>query len=213
MQIQAMQISAMKHRHFTIQPCFNFLHFSCLNHPSRFSFSKGATRLALMLLFVLLNHQLKAEQCTQTVYLTFDTGSQSQAQYIADTLHKHSVKASFFLANEKTVRGDYSLDPSWTSFYKALVSQGHAFGTHTFDHVYLQSSTATAFKVKPQFGAKAAHIQTWDAAQYCAELQRSAKRFNELTGAVMDKMWRAPGGRVSQATSSLSSTQIGRAHV
>ena len=50
--------------------------------------------------------------CKGTIYLTFDTGSQSQAELIADTLKRHSIKATFFLANEKTVRGDYSLDPS-----------------------------------------------------------------------------------------------------
>ena len=50
--------------------------------------------------------------CSGTVYLTIDTGSMSQADSIAATLGKHQVKATFFLANEKTVRGDYSLDAS-----------------------------------------------------------------------------------------------------
>jgi peptidoglycan/xylan/chitin deacetylase (PgdA/CDA1 family) len=140
------------------------------------------------------------QTCTQTVYLTFDTGSQSQAQLIADTLKKHAIKATFFLANEKTVKGDYSLDPSWATYYQALAADGHVFGTHTFDHVYLQSSTATQFKVKPQFGAVAGQVMTWDAAQYCTELKRSTAKFTELTGHTMHKLWRAPGGRVSDGT-------------
>jgi peptidoglycan/xylan/chitin deacetylase (PgdA/CDA1 family) len=141
-----------------------------------------------------------AQTCTQTVYLTFDTGSQSQAQLIADTLKKHAVKATFFLANEKTVKGDYSLDPSWAAYYQALAADGHVFGTHTFDHVFLQSSTATHFKVKPQFGPQSGKVQTWDALQYCAELKLSSTRFTELTGHTMHKLWRAPGGRVSDGT-------------
>ncbi len=147
-----------------------------------------------------------APACAQTVFLTFDTGSQSQAQYIADTLKKHQIKATFFLANEKTIKGDYSLDPNWAAYYKALAADGHAFGTHTFDHVYLQSSspatstTPAAFKVKPQFGAHAGKTQTWTAAQYCAELKRSDTRFAQLTGQAMYKLWRAPGGRVSAGT-------------
>ena len=38
--------------------------------------------------------------CKGTIYMTFDTGSQSQAQLIADVLNRRHVKATFFLANE-----------------------------------------------------------------------------------------------------------------
>ena len=48
-------------------------------------------------------------QCRGTLYLTIDTGSMSQAELIAQTLNKHAVKATFFLANEKTVDHDMSL--------------------------------------------------------------------------------------------------------
>lgn len=138
--------------------------------------------------------------CTQTVYLTFDTGSQSQAQFIASTLKKHRIKATFFLANEKTINGDYSLEPGWANYWQGLVADGHAFGTHTFDHVYLQASTELLFRVKPQFGEKAGASLTWDAKQYCAELKRSDAQFKQLTGQAMSKLWRAPGGRVSKGT-------------
>src|SRR5437868_3669308 len=47
-----------------------------------------------------------------TLYLTFDTGSMSQAALIADVLRRHHIKATFFLANEPTVRKDQSLDPT-----------------------------------------------------------------------------------------------------
>lgn len=136
--------------------------------------------------------------CRGTIYLTFDTGSQSQAQFIADTLHRHAIKATFFLANEKTVRGDWSLDPSWAPFWKARVAEGHAFGSHTFDHVYWQRDEAGGrIVVKPQFGARAGQRQTWTAQQYCDELRRVDARFQQLTGRKLDPYFRAPGGRTS----------------
>jgi peptidoglycan/xylan/chitin deacetylase (PgdA/CDA1 family) len=139
-----------------------------------------------------------ARQCAGTVYLTFDTGSQSQAQLIADTLNRHHIKATFFLANEKTVNGDYSLDPAWAPYWKARVAEGHAFGSHTFDHVYARRDLPDGrIEVKPQFGAQAGRRLTWDAQQYCDEIRRVDLRFRELTGAALDPIWRAPGGRLT----------------
>ena len=139
-----------------------------------------------------------AEQCKGTVYLTFDTGSQSQAEFIARTLKKHEIKATFFLANEKTVNGDYSLDPSWAPYWKARVAEGHAFGTHTFDHVYVQRDLPDGrIEMKAQFGAQANKKVAWTAQQYCDELKRVERRFQELTGARLDPFWRAPGGRLT----------------
>lgn len=136
--------------------------------------------------------------CRGTIYLTFDTGSQSQAELIADTLRKHHVKATFFLANEKTVRGDWSLDPAWSGYWKARVAEGHAFGTHTFDHVYFRADDAGGkIKVRPQFGQHAGKTQTWSAQQYCDELRRVDTRFVELTGHHIDPIFRTPGGHSS----------------
>jgi peptidoglycan/xylan/chitin deacetylase (PgdA/CDA1 family) len=139
-----------------------------------------------------------AGACNGTIYLTFDTGSQSQAEFIAQTLNKYQVKATFFLANEKTVAGDYSLDPSWAPYWKARVAEGHAFGTHTFDHVYvLRDLPDGRLEMKPQFGPNAGKKLVWTAQQYCEELRRVDRRFRELTGAGLDPFWRAPGGRLT----------------
>jgi peptidoglycan/xylan/chitin deacetylase (PgdA/CDA1 family) len=136
--------------------------------------------------------------CTGTIYLTFDTGSQSQARYIEQTLARHRIRATFFMANEKTINGDYTLDPAWVPFWKMLVAQGHAFGTHTFDHVYVQRDLPDGrIEVKPQFGAHAGKKEVWTAAQYCSELNRVADRFRQLTGAQLDPLWRAPGGKLT----------------
>ena len=139
-----------------------------------------------------------ADVCKGTIYLTFDTGSQSQAALIADTLRKHHARATFFLANEKTVRGDWSLDPSWAPFWKARVAEGHAFGSHTFDHVYWRADEAGGrIRVKPQFGTAADKTVSWSAAQYCDELRRVDARFVELTGRHIDPLFRTPGGHSS----------------
>ena len=139
-----------------------------------------------------------APACAGTLYLTFDTGSQSQAELIARVLNAQHVRATFFLANEKTVRGDHALDPSWAPYWKARVAEGHAFGSHTFDHVYWQKDVGSdGLQMKPQFGAQAGRVQTWDARQLCSEIGRVDARFAELTGRHLDRLWRAPGGKVS----------------
>jgi peptidoglycan/xylan/chitin deacetylase (PgdA/CDA1 family) len=133
-----------------------------------------------------------------TIYLTFDTGSQSQAELIADTLNRHKIKATFFLANEKTVRGDYSLDPSWSAFWKARVAEGHAIGSHTFDHVvYTKDGADGKIVVKPGFGDSAGKPVSLTSKQYCEQIQRVDQRFVELTGKHLDPIWRAPAGRTS----------------
>ncbi|TDF63763.1 polysaccharide deacetylase family protein [Cupriavidus sp. L7L] len=135
-----------------------------------------------------------------TLYLTFDTGSMSQAQLIADALRRHRIRATFFLANEPTVRQDSSLDPSWAPYWKALAADGHAFGTHTFDHVYLRGVRAGQVTMRPQFGAQAGKDTVMDAAGFCRELRRSADAFRDMTGAEMMPIWRAPGGRTAPQT-------------
>ena len=156
---------------------------------------------------------LRHSACKGTIYLTFDTGSQSQASLIADTLNRHKIKATFFLANEKTVNGDYSLDPSWSTYWKARVAEGHAIGSHTFDHDVLAKDGANgAIVVKPGFGAHAGNIISLTPAQYCEEIKRVDQRFVELTGKHLDPIWRAPAGRTTPRT--LAAAQAcGYAHV
>jgi peptidoglycan/xylan/chitin deacetylase (PgdA/CDA1 family) len=172
---------------------------------------RTALAAAMLLLAATSPRAAEPAACTGTIYLTFDTGSQSQAELIAATLKRHHVKATFFLANEKTTRGDWSLDPSWAPYWKARVAEGHAFGSHTFDHVYLQPGAA-GIEVKPQFGANAGKRLHWSAAQYCDELKRVDQRFQQLTGSRLDPFWRAPGGRVSKATLAAGKA-CGYAHV
>ena len=157
---------------------------------------RRANRAAIGGLLLAANLAQAQAPCSGTVFLTIDTGSMSQARLIADTLARHQVKATFFLANEKTINGDHSLDPAWAPFWKQLAAAGHRFGSHTFDHVYFRGGDLPAGRVraKPQFGAHAGKVVSWDEAEFCAELDRVKTRFRELTGATLAPIWRAPGG-------------------
>ncbi len=142
--------------------------------------------------------------CKGWLYLTLDTGSMRDAELIADILKRHQVKATFFLASEKTVRGDHSLDLSWTPYWRARAAEGHRFGSHTFDHVYLREGRAGqtpqgAFIARPQFGESAGKDQVWNSADLCRELKRVEHRFREMTGQGLEPLWRAPGGRAPAA--------------
>jgi len=135
-----------------------------------------------------------AATCTGTVYLTLDTGNMAPAEEIAAILRKHDVKATFFLANEKTQRGDTALDPSWASFWKARVAEGHAFGSHTWRHWYFRQDVGDKVTYVP-WGAKSG--ETLDQAGVCKEIRKSEEAFRAMTGRGFDGIWRAPGGKLT----------------
>src|SRR5688572_2495075 len=110
-----------------------------------------------------------AQLCKGTLYLTIDTGWMNHAEHIARTLNKHNVKATFFLANEKTYRGDYSLDASWADFWKARVAEGHAFGTHTWHHGYFRGDLTNG---RTRYVHMNGTREEFDQAAMCGELNR-----------------------------------------
>jgi peptidoglycan/xylan/chitin deacetylase (PgdA/CDA1 family) len=157
--------------------------------------------------------QALAKECEATVYLTFDTGNMSQAEHIAAVLKRQQVKATFFLANEKTTRGDFALDPSWQLYWSARAAEGHVFGNHTFDHVYFRSeSTTGAINGKPQFGKNAGQPVRWSDEEFCTELNRVRTRFQTFTGQALAPIWRAPGGKAPKTVMS-SAAKCGYRHV
>ena len=118
--------------------------------------------------------------CSGTLYLTVDTGSMSQADLIAATLNKHQVKATFFIANEKTVRGDYSLDDSWGDYWRARVKEGHAFGSHTWRHWHLQRDVKNDHIF--YLSMDGMEHELLDRKAFCEDLQRPAVAFEKMTG-------------------------------
>ena len=127
-----------------------------------------------------------AAVCDKPVYLTFDTGHMGVAPLVADVLARHHVKVTFFLANERTLTDGASLDDQWAPWWKARAAEGHAFGSHTYDHVYWQGDLPDGkFRVKPSAGPQTGKVQTWTAQQYCEEIKRSSARFTQMTGHAM----------------------------
>jgi len=154
-----------------------------------------------------------AQPCSGVVYLTFDTGNMRHAESIADTLRRHDVKATFFLANEKTARGDYSLDAAWAGYWKQLAVEGHAFGSHTWRHGRIgPDATDGAVRYRPTFGPDEGRTVTLSAQDFCAELKRPDAAFREFTGRPLDALWRAPGGRTTPGALQ-AAQRCGYAHV
>jgi peptidoglycan/xylan/chitin deacetylase (PgdA/CDA1 family) len=162
-----------------------------------------ASRFArsLVLLHLLLSTAAFAQNtnCKNTAYLTFDTGNMAVADYIAKVLKQQNIKATFFLANEKTKQGGFSLDDSWKNYWQERVAEGHRFGSHTYDHSYwIRDEGDNDVLLRPQFGQNAGKAIRFNQDQLCQEIKRVSTRFQELTGKPIDPIWRAPGGKTSQ---------------
>jgi peptidoglycan/xylan/chitin deacetylase (PgdA/CDA1 family) len=137
-----------------------------------------------------------AAACEGTLYLTFDTGNMRHAELIAATLARYNAKATFFLANEKTVNGDHALDEAWAPYWRARVAEGHAFGSHTWRHGSFRRDEGGRIDYRLADGK----TERLDENALCAEVRRSDTRFRELTGRNLDPLWRAPGGRTTPLT-------------
>jgi peptidoglycan/xylan/chitin deacetylase (PgdA/CDA1 family) len=141
-----------------------------------------------------------AQPCAKPVYLTLDTGHMGVADFIAEVLKRQDVKVTFFAANEKTKEGDGSLGTFWAPWWRARAAEGHEFASHTFDHVYWRADVPgepPRFRVRPSAGPDAGKDFTWTAPEYCAEIERGARRLQEVTGRKPLPLYRAPGGKVS----------------
>lgn len=132
-------------------------------------------------------------ECRGTLYLTLDSGHMGPAEHIADTLRKHNVLATFFLANEKTQRGDGVLESSWAPYWKARAAEGHAFGSHTWDHWKFQRDIGRDHVLY----SSGRQTRKLDRAGVCAELEKSEEAFRKMTGRGYDGLWRAPGGKTT----------------
>ncbi len=153
---------------------------------------------------------LPAGGCRGTLHLTLDTGNMAYAEAIAATLARHDVKATFFLANERTTRGDSALDPAWSAFWAARAAEGHAFGTHTFRHGRFLRDAGAKVIYRPEFPATGEEML--DPAAVCAELKRVDAAFRAATGRPLDPLWRAPGGRTTP-NALAAATACGYTHV
>lgn len=170
---------------------------------------RGSKRILALAAASIIAADTFAAACNGTVYLTLDTGHMAPAEAIAAILKKHDVKATFFLANEKTQRGDMSLDSYWTEFWKARAAEGHSFGSHTWRHWYFRRDNGDSVSYVP-WGAKSGEML--NAAGVCAELKKSEDAFKAMTGRGFDGIWRAPGGKLTPNTT-LHAETCGYKHV
>ncbi len=152
--------------------------------------------------------------CGKPVYLTFDTGHMGVAPLVAQVLSRHQVPVTFFAANERTQEGDGSLGEHWAGWWRARAAEGHAFASHTFDHVYWRGDLPgdAGFRVQASAGPRQGVMQNWTAAQYCAEIDRAARRLHEVTGVRPLPLFRAPGGKTSPKLLA-AARACGHAHV
>ncbi|TAG02781.1 MAG: polysaccharide deacetylase family protein [Burkholderiales bacterium] len=157
--------------------------------------------IALLAAFALSVGDSVAQSCKAgTLYLTFDTGHMEPANDIADILQKHQVKATFFLANEKTKAGGFSLDDAQKPFWQRLAKEGHAFGSHTWDHHYFVRDVGADRVSYVPWRKPVSSGRELNRATFCEELKKSETRFREMTGRGFDPIWRAPGGKTTPRT-------------
>jgi peptidoglycan/xylan/chitin deacetylase (PgdA/CDA1 family) len=154
-----------------------------------------------------------AVACPRPVYLTFDTGHMGVAPLVAEVLARQGVKATFFLANERTLDDGSSLDERWAPWWRARAAEGHAFGSHTWDHdVWQGDGPDGRLRTRPTAGPAAGKSRTLDGPAYCAELERPAEWLQRMTGQAMGSIFRAPAGRTSGALLAAAS-RCGWTHV
>ncbi len=136
--------------------------------------------------------------CAKPVYLTFDTGHMEIASLVADVLRRQQVRVTFFAAHEATKTGDGSLGDTWAPWWKARAAEGHAFASHTYDHVYWRADLpGSAFRVRPSAGPQAGQAFVMAGDGYCAEIARASARLAAITGVQPLPLFRAPGGKTS----------------
>ncbi len=142
--------------------------------------------------------------CPKPVYLTIDTGHMGVAPLIIEVLKRQHIKATFFLANERTQAvGDKAagatLDEQWAPWWKALAADGHDFGSHTWNHLIWRADEPKGFVLQPTAGPHAGQRLHLSSTDYCQELAKPARRFEAMTGRPMRALFRAPGGKTSPA--------------
>lgn len=150
--------------------------------------------------------------CDKPVYLSFDTGHMQIAPLVADVLRRHDVKATFFLADERTTGGGSSLDEQWAPWWRERAAEGHAFASHTWDHPVWLADRDGGFRVRFTAGPQSGRVATLSRAEYCEQIGKPAERWRAISGQPMLPLFRAPGGKTSPALLA-AARECGYAHV
>ena len=159
--------------------------------------ASGLARLALALAAAVLptgaHAQAPAACPAGTVHLTIDTGWGREAEKIAEILRRRGVRATLFVANERTHTGERALEPGWAAFWRARAAEGHVFASHTDRHWYFRADAGPGRVRYVSRGREGQEVL--DQAAMCRELARPIERLREaVPDAVVLPLWRAPGG-------------------
>lgn len=135
-------------------------------------------------------------RCAGALYLTIDTGWSREAERIAEIMRRHGVRATLFIANEPTFRGDTNLSESWAPFWRARAAEGYVFASHTWRHWYFRGDPAPG---RVNFVARGGGgSEVLDAQSMCSELARPVLALKSMVPeAMVLPLWRAPGGIVT----------------
>ncbi len=181
-------------------------------------FGRACRRLFVLVGALTFAAEAWATSCSKPLYLTFDTGHMGVAPLIAQVLRRQQVTATFFGAHEATRSGDGSLGEEWAAWWRERGAEGHAFASHTFDHLYWRADAKPAADGTPRFRMRASagpHVgedRLVTAPEYCKEIGRAAHRLQVLTGQPVLPVFRAPGGKTSPALLAVA-RGCGYAHV
>jgi peptidoglycan/xylan/chitin deacetylase (PgdA/CDA1 family) len=131
-----------------------------------------------------------------TLYLTIDTGWSREAEEIAAILRARNIRATLFVADEPTFRGDRQLEPGWAEFWRARAAEGHVFASHTLRHWYFTADPAPG---RVRYASRRGEgAELLDQAALCRELSAPIERLRAMVPeAVVLPLWRAPGGIVT----------------
>ena len=137
-----------------------------------------------------------AQPCRGTVYLTIDTGWSREAEEIAAILRRRNVRATLFVADEPTFRGDRTLGPEWAAFWRARAAEGHVFASHTWRHWTFSGDPGPG---RVRYAARGGGgSEVLDGPALCAELRRPTDALRAMVPeAQVLPLWRAPGGRTT----------------
>jgi peptidoglycan/xylan/chitin deacetylase (PgdA/CDA1 family) len=131
--------------------------------------------------------------CKGPLYLTIDTGWSREAEQIALVLRRAGIRATLFVADEPTSRGDTTLSEAWAPFWRARAAEGHVFASHTWRHWYFRGDPAPG-KVR-YVSRRGEGEAVLDQAAMCAELAGPTDALRRMVPeAVVLPLWRAPGG-------------------
>jgi peptidoglycan/xylan/chitin deacetylase (PgdA/CDA1 family) len=134
--------------------------------------------------------------CKGTIYLTFDTGSQSQAELIADTLNRHISRPPSSWPTRKPCAAIIRSTRPGRPYWKARVAEGHVIGSHTFDHVvYAGTARMASWWSSPALATAPASNQLTQTVLRTNPARRPALCRTDRQAP--RSVWRAPAGRTS----------------